>query len=56
MRDGRFPRTGLAIMQQRQFDHSLCKSLPRSQRLHAGGGPNTRTAFKPPKANEFDIV
>jgi uncharacterized protein len=23
---------------------------------HAGGGPNTSTAFRPPKANEFDIA
>src|SRR5262245_16558262 len=24
--------------------------------FHAGGGPNTRTALRPPKANEFDIA
>ena len=23
---------------------------------HAGGGPNTSTAFKPPNANEFDMA
>jgi hypothetical protein len=31
-------------------------SIRRGRLAQAGGGPNTTTAFSPPKANEFDMV
>ena len=31
-------------------------SRPRQVLCQAGGAPNTRTALRPPNANEFDIA
>jgi hypothetical protein len=44
------------LKQQRLFKLRPSGAYRARSGLHTGGGPNTRTAFKPPKANEFDMV